>query len=236
MVPDNNKDPQGPGFPSYVTNHGNYDPKATYSLVFTFDWTGTLVSKLTREPAEDAAELLLKLKEMYPNARFRIVSIAADIEPRKMEIAETLDEMGVSDVIDEVLVIHAPKKPVHFKVGDDKTLSVVWGDRPCREIQAGNLAGAFTILVRDPKVSICCDEFRIGDMEDENGDTDSYFGWPDRTFDSLGEGLDWFVLKRKADENEPHRELRRMSSPYGLSNAETSHAAKLAVTPLFPYN
>ena len=56
-------------------------------------------------------------------------------------------------MFDQTLILPGKaKEPKHFIDSKYDTVFVI-GDRPSREIQAGNKAKAITILVQDPKVS-----------------------------------------------------------------------------------
>ena len=133
--------------------------------LFIFDWTGTLCSKKTRLLAPGAPAIVKAIRKEWPIAGMEILSIAnGSAEERREEIEGLLAEAGIRDFFREITVIKPPKKPEHF-INPDFRRIVVVGDRPCREIANGNLAGADTILIRDPEISECCDEPLVGEFE-----------------------------------------------------------------------
>ena len=136
-----------------------------YGWLFVLDWTGTLCGKKTRLLAPGAPDLVKVIKAKYSISRVEVLSIAnGSSEERSEEIERLLGEAKIREFVDKVTIIKPPTKPGHF-ISTEFRRVVVIGDRPCRVIANGNLAGAHTILVRDPEVSECCDEPLVGEFE-----------------------------------------------------------------------
>jgi len=127
-----------------------------------------------------------------------ILSIANDVTlaEREKEIKDAINQgvmLGDHGMLEDarmissfdVKVIKPPKTPEMFQDAE-ADLVVVFGDRPCREIQAGNKAGAFTVLIRDKGVSECTKEPLVGEFEGE-----PYDGVPNMTFYSLEDATKW---------------------------------------------
>lgn len=148
--------------------------------LFILDWTGTLCSKKTRLLAPGAAVLVKAIRKEWPIARIEILSTAnGSAEERSEEIESLLAAAGIRDFFSEITIIEPPKKPEHFTNSGFRRIVVV-GDRPCREIANGIIAGANTILIQDPNISECCDEPLVGEFEGV-----PYKGAPDHIYPSL---------------------------------------------------
>jgi hypothetical protein len=139
--------------------------KLIYGWLFVIDWTGTLCGKKTRLLAPGAPALVKTIKSKYPISQLEVLSTAnGSSEEISEDIERLLGEAGIREFVDKVTIIKPPKNPEHFTSAEFRRVVVI-GDRPCREIANGNLAGAHTILVRDPEVSECCDEPLVGEFE-----------------------------------------------------------------------
>ena len=151
-----------------------------FGWLFIFDWTGTLCSKKTRLLAPGAPAIVKAIRKEWPIAGMEILSTAnGSAEERSEEIESLLAEAGIRDFFRKITVIEPPQKPEHF-INPDFRRIVVVGDRPCREIANGIIAGANTILIQDPNISECCDEPLVGEFEGV-----PYKGAPDHIYPSL---------------------------------------------------
>ncbi|MFP6601870.1 MAG: HAD hydrolase-like protein [Pirellulaceae bacterium] len=139
--------------------------KWIYGWLFVIDWAGTLGGKKTGLLASGAPALVKAIREKYSVAQIEVLSITTgSSEERSEEIERLLGEAGIRELFDKITIIEPPAKPEYFTSSEFRRVVVI-GDRPCREIANGNLAGAHTILVRDPEVSECCDEPLVGEFE-----------------------------------------------------------------------
>ena len=175
---------------------------------FAFDWTGTLVSKLDRTPSPYFTRTFDICRLVDDTCSFRIVSAVKYgnnyINARRLEINRIINDRNVDEYVTQgnIRIIHPPKLPLHFKPHAWTNRQFIIGDRPCREIQVGNkLENAITVLIRDPKMSICTEEPLTGDLPkgcEQRDGIIAYDGTPHFTFSTLSDFSKWLIVCRWA--------------------------------------